>query len=127
MRGDDIPLVTWISTKGDKITTFKRPKYILHSAVEEKAEQDKLSSNMLPCYYGTWCEKCCGVYPKFFTEGGLKDYGYYVCMVCGKESAHKPMAWQARDAWNNHEYIFNPETECTQMTIFDLLEETHEN
>lgn len=123
MRGDSIPLVTWyVGTK----RTFKKPKYRLHSAAEEKMEQDKLG-RMLSMYYGTSCEKCCGVYPKFFTEGGFKDDGYYVCLVCGKESTHKPMAWQARDAWNNHKYIFNPETEFTQMTIFDLLEETQEH
>ncbi len=126
MRGADIPLETLYVTGNKGIKTVKKPKYTLHSRAEEERKQASLGK-LLSCYYGASCEKCCGVYPKFFTEGGFKDYGYYVCMVCGKESIHKPMSWEARQAWNNHEYIFNPSNECVQMNIFDLFEEEVES
>lgn len=116
-----IPLETWYGFKGDKKFTFKKPKYELKTAEEEKAYQEKLG-NSLSFYYGTWCNKCCGVYPKFFTESGFRDYGYYVCLVCGRESTHQSMDWLARDSWNNGEYEWIPEAkENEQLSIFDFM------
>ncbi len=116
MIGDKIPKVTWIV--GNR--TEKRPLYTLHSKEEEKSEQERISRNYdLSYWYGTGCEKCCGVYPKFYTDQDFSAYGYYVCMVCGKESTHHPMTWQAKDAWNKHEYKFSPEP--YQTTIWNFL------
>ena len=121
MRGDKIPLTTVYTITGKGITKKrKEPLYKLVSAEEEKAHQDKLGDSV-SFWYGTWCKKCCGVYPKFFTTESFDDKGYYVCLVCGKESKHTDMTWQARDAWNNGDYIFNPEQDDYQMTIFDYL------
>ena len=119
MRGADIPLVTWYRQTDKGIVTFKKPKYELKAAAVIKAKQDKLGDNA-DWYYGTNCKKCCGVYPAFYTEGGFRDYGYYVCLVCGKESIHKPMNWEAREAWNNEEYLWQPMYK--QHTIFDYEE-----
>ncbi len=118
MIGERIPKVTWIVGK----KTEKRPLYSLHTAEEEMAVQNKLGK-LLSYYYATNCEKCCGVYPKFYTEQGLTNYGYYVCMVCGKESTHHPMPWQSREAWNNHEYLFKPEPKNGyQFTLDDFIQ-----
>lgn len=119
MTGNDIPLVTWNRVEGGKIKTFKKPKYELRPAKEIKEIQDRLGG-LLNCYYGTTCKKCCGVYPAFMTEGGLTDYGYYVCLVCGKESKHEPMSWMARKSWNNGLYEWEPTNR--QLSIFDLEE-----
>jgi hypothetical protein len=119
MVGKDIPLETVYISGSKGIRTEKRPQYILKTAEEEKAHQERLGKSV-GFWYGTKCEKCCGVYPKFFTTLGFENLGYYVCMVCGKESKHCDMNWQARDAWNAHEYHFKPET--YQYTIFDYIE-----
>lgn len=114
-----IPLVTWYGWHGDKQYSFKKPMYELKTAEEEKAYQEKLGK-LLSYYYGTNCKKCCGVYPAFFIEGTFRDYGYYVCLVCGRESEHKVMSWMARDSWNNGEYSWTPEPkEGEQLSIFD--------
>ena len=117
MRGKDIPLQTIYSTSGKK---RKEPLYVLQPAEVIKAKQDKLGENA-GWYYGTWCDKCCGVYPAFMSEQGFRDYGYYVCLVCGKESLHEPMPWQCRDDWNAGRYEWKPE-KVGQLTIFDWLE-----
>ena len=121
MRGTDIPLETvyHFGAKGKRWTT-KRPKYTLKSTEEEKAHQEKLGK-MCSYYYGTDCEKCCGVYPAFYTDNTFDCSCYYVCLVCGKESTHHEMPWQSSKAWNNHEYVFNPEKEEYQFTIFDYM------
>lgn len=119
MRGKDIPLVTWYRSGRDKVETFKKPKYELKTAREMKAIQDKLG-NTVGFYYGTLCKKCCGVYPAFFTEDSFNSLGYYVCLVCGKESTHEPMAWMARDSWNHKKYKWVP-SQDGQLTIFDYM------
>ena len=121
MRGADIPLETVYTIGRNGTTTHKEPLYELKSTKEIKAIQDKLGG-MLSFYYGTWCNKCCGVYPAFYTEMGFKDDGYYVCLVCGKESKHEPMGWMARDDWNNGIFKWEPDKEeFRQMTINDFL------
>lgn len=124
MRGDQIPLVTWYRTKtGGGVETFKRPKYVLKSVEEVKAEQVRLGSNA-SWYYGTNCAKCCGVYPQMFTEETFDDNAYYVCPVCGKESEHAKMPWQARQKWNAGAYKWEPTEEPTgyrQLTLFDFI------
>lgn len=118
MRGDRIPKATWIIGKKQE----KRPLYTLRSQEEESLYQEK-NKDRLSFWYGTNCEKCCGVYPKFYTEQGFNNDGYYVCMVCGKESQHAPMTWMAKDLWNNHKYLFKPEPSFGyQYTLEDLLE-----
>ena len=66
-------------------------------------------------------KKCCGVYPAFFTEQTFDSKGYYVCLVCGKESKHEVMPWIAAREWNRGNFIFDPQAENYQMTIFDIL------
>lgn len=116
-----IPMETWYGWHGDKSYSFKKPKYELKTAKEEKEHQEKLG-NCLGFYYGTNCDKCCGVYPAFFTEGTFRDYGYYVCLVCGRESKHQPMNWMAKDSWNNCEYKWVPDPkEHEQLSVFDYI------
>ena len=83
---------------------------------EAKENQDRLSRNFdLSFWYGTWCEKCCEVYPKLDTEGDLAGgQCFYVCEVCGRRTKGYSMPWQARDAWNRHEYKDN----YTQLSLF---------
>ena len=123
MRGKDIPpnTVYTIHTNG-KITKHTEPLYTLKPMEEVKTHQDKLGKNAA-WYYGTDCEKCCGVYPAFMKEMNFNDNGYYVCLVCGKESIHTPMPWQARDYWNAGQYLWEPTTEYEQMTLFDWMKE----
>lgn len=55
-------------------------------------------------WYGTDCEKCCGVYPKFKTTNTPEAFCYYECEVCGKRTEIYSMPWLARNAWNEHKY-----------------------
>lgn len=74
---------------------------------EAKANQDRIVSDGfdLGWYYGTDCEKCCGVFPKFSTEYNISGgYCFYECEVCGKRTDAFPMPWQAVKAWNGHEW-----------------------
>lgn len=123
MRGDSIPLETWYRQVDGKITTFKKPKYVLMSK-QEAAEKQKKLGNLLEYYYGTKCDKCCGVYPMIVNEGGFRDFCYFVCPVCGKESKHNPMTWQSREAWNKGAYEWTPDKleENYQYTIFDFMD-----
>ena len=69
---------------------------------EAKANQDRIAKNYkLSYWYGTDCEKCCGVYPKF-CKGYINghDMCYYECEVCGKRTNLCEMPWIARDEWN---------------------------
>lgn len=76
---------------------------------EAKANQDKIVAEGydLGYWYGTGCEKCCGVFPKFKAYGDLGGHSrcYYECEVCGKRVRPVNMPWQAKEAWNNHEYV----------------------
>ena len=78
------------------------------TAEEAKKHQDQLVAEGwdLGFWYGTKCEKCCGVYPKFenvYVSG--EDLCRYECEVCGKKTAAYSMPWLARDAWNNGNVI----------------------
>ena len=122
MTGKDIPLKVIYTIHPDgRTTSRKEPLYRLHSAKEELDEQMSLAKRGadLGWYYGTKCEKCCGVFPKFFTEETFAAKGFYVCMVCGKESRHRSMAHLARESWNNGEFVFIPD--AYQYSIFDYL------
>ena len=83
---------------------------------EAKENQDRLSKHYdLGFWYGTNCEKCCGVYPKFGTEGNqASGECFYVCEVCGKRTKGYSMPWQAKEAWNRHEY----KNKHTQLSLF---------
>lgn len=77
---------------------------------EAKANQDRIAKGYdLGYWYGTNCEKCCGVFPKFRTFGDLGGWTrcYYECEVCGKRTDKFEMPHQAEKAWNDHEYISN--------------------
>ena len=81
-------------------------------------EQIVADGYRLEWWYGTDCEKCCGVYPKFMTSYvGLGEQCYYQCEVCGKRTKGCDMSHFAADAWNRHEYLDN-----RQMTIFEIEE-----
>ena len=124
MIGADIPLNTIYTIHTDGRTTKeKKPLYTLKSAEEVKAHQEKLGENA-GWYYGTWCKKCCGVYPAFYNELNFNNFGYDVCLVCGKESLHEPMPWQCRDDWNAGRYIWEPSgSEYYQMSLEDWISE----
>lgn len=119
----EIPMTTMYRITKNGTDSFKVPKYELSTTEEIKAKQDKLGKNA-GWYYGTNCKKCCDVFPAFFNEDGFENLGYYVCLVCGKESKHEPMPWQAKDRWNAGEYEWIPEDD-KQLSIFDLLEVTN--
>ncbi len=78
---------------------------------EAKANQDRIEASgfKLDWWYGTNCEKCCGVFPKFRTFGDLGGHSrcFYECEVCGKRTDNFDMPFQAEKAWNDHEYISN--------------------
>lgn len=125
MVGKDIPLITRYTITKNGVKSYKKPMYEIKTYEEVKAHQDKLGDNT-GWYYGVTCNKCCGVYPKFCTEQDFKGDGYYLCLVCGKESVHKSMPWQSAEEWNKGHYLWQPEEDKTipkdyQMTIFDLL------
>ena len=85
---------------------------------EAIAEQNRISEHFnLGWWYGTNCEKCCGVLPKFMTNGGTSDGRcFYRCDVCGKRTKQYQMPWMAEKAWNNHEYLSN----AVQMNLFNV-------
>lgn len=72
---------------------------------EAKANQDRIAKyHDLSYWYGTNCKKCCGVFPKFCTEGNIaREDCFYRCEVCGKRTNGFLMPWQAEKAWNNDE------------------------
>ena len=71
------------------------------TAAEAKARQDELSKHFkLSYWYGTGCEKCCGVYPKFMTGGVQGNDCWYQCEVCGKRTEPQLMPWIAAREWN---------------------------
>ena len=76
------------------------------TAEEAKARQDEIAKHYrLEYWYGTNCEKCCGVYPKFRTGGVQGMSCWYECEVCGKRTEEKSMPWIAEKAWNNGEFM----------------------
>lgn len=58
-------------------------------------------------YFGTRCEKCCGVYPRLQKRNTTDKYHdtYYRCDVCGKQTEYFGMPHQAEEAWNKHQYM----------------------
>ena len=121
MRGKEIPMVTWYKITSHGTESFKKPMYELQAAEVVKARQDALGKNV-GWYFGTNCRKCHGVYPAFFTESGFEALGYYVCLVCGKESIHEPMPHIAARDWNADRYKWQPSGhEYVQMSIFDFM------
>jgi hypothetical protein len=118
-KGKSIPMITVCHIAKGKLTKAKKPMYVLRSKAEEMAYQEN-HKDTISFWYGTWCKKCCGCYPKFFSEESFNSLGYYVCMVCGKESKHEPMPWMARDDWNNGVYEYTPSE--YQFTIYDFME-----
>ena len=117
-----IPLITQYTITAKGTVSKKVPKYRLKSAEEEQEHQRKLGHS-LSFYYGTLCKRCCGVYPAFFTTDGFESKGYYVCLVCGKESKHADMEHLARANWNEERYAWVPESAKAdyQYSIFDYL------
>lgn len=120
-----IPMVTWYKISRKGIEKFKKPMYVLESTESIKAKQDRLGENAA-WYYGTNCKKCCGVFPAFFTEQTFEGLGYFVCLVCGRESQHEHMAWQAEESWNAGRYCFEPKEEYKQITLWDVIGERND-
>ena len=78
---------------------------------EAKANQDEIAKHYkLSYWYGTRCEKCCGVYPKF--QRAYNEGCYYECEVCGKRTGQFGMKWEAEEAWNRGEFLEE------QMSLF---------
>ena len=73
------------------------------------AEQERIKQNgfSLGWYFGTKCEKCCDVFPRFCHRDANDKYktAYYKCDVCGKQTDYYGMPWQAEEAWNNHKFL----------------------
>jgi hypothetical protein len=88
-----------------------------------KAEQDNRERRgySLSFWYGTRCDKCCGVYPESVTCGHQADEKmYYRCKACGKRTAGVfDMPWEACEAWNNGETCY----ENAQLSLDWLREE----
>ena len=73
---------------------------------EAKKNQERLSrSYSIGYWYGTRCEKCCGVYPKLITGRGTKDLCFYECEVCGKRTRPCLMPWESEKEWNEGRII----------------------
>ena len=72
---------------------------------EAKNNQERLSKHYnLGFWYGTKCEKCCGVFPKFMSTDGLESLCWYECEVCGKRTKKASMPWIVEEDWNSHRY-----------------------
>lgn len=85
------------------------------TADEAKREQDRIAAHYnLAWWYGTDCEKCCGVFPKFMVSGGMDSKCWYECQVCGKRTKPEIMPWIAREAWNSGKV----QVEGVQMSMF---------
>lgn len=83
------------------------------TAEEAKAKQEEIAKHFdLHFWYGTWCKKCCGVYPKLMTEDNFRGWCWYECEVCGTRTEPQVMPWVARDEWNEGHFM------PTQMTLF---------
>lgn len=77
-----------------------------HDDAVNKQMELKIRGIDLGLWFGTDCEKCCDVYPRLVKRDANDKYHdtAYKCDVCGKQTEWTGMWWQARDAWNNHEY-----------------------
>ena len=86
------------------------------TAKEARDNQDRIAKQYdLGWWYGTRCQKCCGVYPKLMmTNDMLKCF--YQCEVCGTRTEPALMPWIAEEAWNNGK------VEYGQMDIFAFIE-----
>ena len=84
--------------------------------MKTRAEEVRYEQNMLAIkygkenlswWYGTKCEKCCGVFPKLMKRDVFDKYNdtYYQCEVCGKQTDYYGMPWVAEEAWNEHRYM----------------------
>jgi hypothetical protein len=77
-------------------------------AIEEQQRLELIyGKEKLGWWFGTRCEKCCGVYPRFQTRNTNDKYhnAYYKCDVCGKQTDYYGMPSQAEEAWNGHKYL----------------------
>lgn len=86
------------------------------TAEEAKRNQDEIAKHYnLGHWYGTNCEKCCGVYPKLMVlhRFNVMEDTWYECEVCGKRTRKVTMPWIAREEWNAGKY------EEQQMSIFE--------
>lgn len=74
---------------------------------EAKEKQDRLAKQFdLSYWYGTHCNKCCGVYPKLIIGvGGFNDLCRYECEVCGTTTEPCIMPWLAEEVWNDGEFV----------------------
>lgn len=77
------------------------------TAEEAKANQDRLKANGydIGWWYGVKCKKCCGVYPKLMTSGGMDYKCWFQCEVCGRRTETKIMPWVSEKAWNKGEFV----------------------
>lgn len=76
------------------------------TAEEAKNRQEELSKHYnLSFWYGTNCEKCCGVYPKLIVGGIQAMDCWYECEVCGKRTEPKPMPWLSEKDWNEGRFL----------------------
>ena len=72
---------------------------------EAAAEQERIAKDWdLAWWSGVACEKCCGVYPRFYPGESNGGGCRYECDVCGKRTEAYAMPWMARDAWNAGNY-----------------------
>lgn len=97
-------------------------EYIRKGGLRKKSEvireQNELAKHYdLGWWYGTWCTKCCEVYPIFMTSDGFEHKCWYQCEVCGRKTKKFDMPWVARDAWNEGKTCV-PDG---QMTLFEFL------
>ena len=107
MQGKQIPLITEFHTGRGGTTRRKVPQYTLRPAHEEAAHQLRLiATGSFDFYYRSDMEPCCGVYPSLQQEARNGGYGYYVCLVCGKESRHLP--YKPEEAWQKGDFIWQP-------------------
>ena len=76
---------------------------------EAKRNQEQLEAEgwNLGFWYGTHCEKCCGVFPKLITNVYVngEDLCRYECEVCGKKTEAFTMPWLAEEAWNEGRFV----------------------
>jgi len=73
---------------------------------EAAAKQVEISKNYdLSFWYGTGCDRCCGVFPKFMTTDTMNPMCWYECEVCGKRTEPQPMPWLAKAAWNKGQFL----------------------
>ncbi len=75
------------------------------AAMEQKRLAIIYGEKNLAWWFGTKCQKCCGVYPRFHTADSTKrDNCWYECDVCGKQTNIQVMPWVAAEAWNKGEF-----------------------